>query len=250
VNIDELLQKTDLQGMVIQGMTYHSPLPIELAQFYCYVEDAGHCILSVLPGREGPVENYVVPLPVKAVLRTGYWVENGYVYCSVPYDAFLGAVCDEDDYEYEGEDFGDTGNGLLVIQNDGMLITNTNYWTSDYVRRGYCFCSVNEGCVRLLLPAPTSSLSDLNDDVFAQTRYVIISRGKRQGRDAYEMLFEDGSSCPYVLSTLANQWDRAIPASDSGRTDIAFHVYRSGRLARRLTARYRFVKQVPCLKRW
>jgi hypothetical protein len=248
MNVSELLRKAGLQNMVIEGKRYHSPLPAELEQFYCYVKDGGHCILVILPHTEGPVEEHAIPLPVKTVLKTGYSVKDGYVYCDVPYDAAIGVVCDEGDDEFD--EAHNTANGFLAMENDGMLITATNYWSSDYARHGIVYFSVSAGCVRLLLPDTTSSASGLTDEVLAQTKYVIISRGTYRGQDAYEVLFEDNSPHPFVICAGLDQWDRLIAASESGRTDIAFHIYRSGRVVRKLTARFRVVNRLPCLKAW
>ena len=139
-------------------------------------------------------------------------------------------------------------NKYLMISNNGKLIESTNYWTSDYARNGKCYFSVNAGCVRLLLPGPSFFPSD--DDVLAATEYVIISRGAFLGRDGYEVLFEDNSATPYVIHTLANQWDRAIPVAESGRTDVGFDVYTNGHLVQEITARFRSVNRLPYLKPW
>jgi hypothetical protein len=55
---------------------------------------------------------------------------------------------------------------------------------------------------------------------------------------------------PFAIHTLANQWDRPLPQSDSGRTDILFHVYRGGRLAWKTTAKFRMVSRLPYLRPW
>ena len=138
-------------------------------------------------------------------------------------------------------------NRFITIANDGALIKSTNYWTSNYAMAGKCWFSVNAGCIRLLLSGRETP--PLDDEVLDGARYVIVTRGKSEGKDAYEVLFEDMSSCPFVIFTLANQWDRLLPHSDSGRTDIAFHVYKDGRLVRKTTARFRIVSSLPCLRR-
>ena len=48
----------------------------------------------------------------------------------------------------------------------------------------------------------------------------------------------------------ANQWDRLLPRSDSGRTDIAFHVYRDGSLVRKMAARFRTAPRLSYLRPW
>lgn len=140
-----------------------------------------------------------------------------------------------------------TKNYLHVV-NDGQLIVSTNYWTSDYALNGVLFFSVNEGCVRLLLPNTVSQV--LGDDVLTAATYVIISRGMLFGKEGYEVLFEDGSDSPFAIHTLVNQWDRVIPVVESGRTDIKFAVYSQGLLVRTMAARFRVVRRLPYLKPW
>lgn len=141
----------------------------------------------------------------------------------------------------------DTG-GIMYINNNNALITSTNYWTSTYAKAGKCYFSVNAGCIRLLLSGKETP--PLGDDVLGAAQYVIVTRGKYQGREGYEVLFEDYSSEPFVILTLANQWDRLIPRNESGRTDILFHVYRDGHLVRKMTARFRTAAMLPCLRPW
>lgn len=242
---DELIEKAGLKNMVVPGMRYHSPLPPELEQFYCYVNDSGHCILVVLASQSGSPEENLVPASVKTVLKRGYTVKDGYVWCDIPYSEELGLLEEEEDYEFEKT--ANTG-GYLAIVNDGALIKSTNYWTGPYAMAGKCYFSVNAGCIRLLLSGRETP--PLGDDVLNSTRYVIVTRGKYRGQDGYEVLFEDTSSRPFVILTLANQWDRLLPRSESGRMGIPFHVYRNGHLVRKMTARFRMVPMLPYLRPW
>jgi hypothetical protein len=131
----------------------------------------------------------------------------------------------------------------LLVENDGSLIVSTDYWTSTFAERGLVFFSVNAGCVRVLLPK-TFGLAD----VLSTT--VIISRGKYRGQDAYEVLFDDGSEEPFVILTGVEQWDRLLPASDSGRSDIGFHIYKQGRRIEETVACFRVVDRLPYMKPW
>ena len=82
---------------------YPQPLPEELAPWHCYTRDGGHAILCV------PMDSYydtqyrnedcVVPISVKAVLRRGYRMLDGFVVVDVPCGPW-GVVQDEDDCEY------------------------------------------------------------------------------------------------------------------------------------------------------
>jgi hypothetical protein len=136
----------------------------------------------------------------------------------------------------------------IMISNDGRLIESTNYWSSIYAKNGKVYFSVNAGCIRLLLPDTTPAF--IGDDVLDSTQYVIVSRGTIHGVDGYEVLFEDGSDNPFVIHTLANQWDRLLPAAESGRTGIGFDVYKNGQRIREMTAKFRAVSSLPYLKPW
>ena len=241
-----LLEKAGLQNMVVEGMRYHTPLPQELEQCYCYVTDAGHSIIVTLPSLPGDPENNLVPACVKTVLRRGYTVKDGYVWCDIPYSKQFGLLVDDEDYEFEdAKDSRDTG--IISVVNEGALIRTTNYWTSIYAKTGKCFFSVNAGCIRLLL----SGREDPSlDDALAAARYVIVTRGKYHAQEGFEVLFEDGSDEPFVILTLANQWDRLLPRTEAGRTAIAFHVYRNGALVRKMEARFRMAPELPCLRPW
>jgi hypothetical protein len=103
VQNDELIRKAQLTGYVVREMTYHSPLPSELEQAYCYTVDGGHSIIVVLEKeyREGQrVEDNLVPAPVRTVLRHGYKIKDGYVWCNIPYSKELGLLTAEEDDEF------------------------------------------------------------------------------------------------------------------------------------------------------
>ncbi|MFJ7054785.1 hypothetical protein ACIQU7_24045 [Streptomyces albidoflavus] len=105
----QIIQRT-LGGMLLDR-PYPGQLPAELAPWHCYMVDGGHSLLVVLaplgegnlPTAGGParIEDGMVPVPVKAVLRAGWEItESGYVRASVPYDPDLGVVTDPDDDEF------------------------------------------------------------------------------------------------------------------------------------------------------
>jgi hypothetical protein len=148
---------------------------------------------------------------------------------------------------------------ILIVNDDtnGQLIRRTNYWETSLAQAGRFFFSVNAGCIRMLLPErqggttyPGSTREELDDSVLHSTKHVIVSRGKFAGQDAYEILFEDETNTPYTVHTSVGQWDRLIPASDSGRI-VPFRIYRRGCiLAREFEGRFRYVESLPCLKPW
>lgn len=85
----------------VGGKAYHSPLPPELAEWYCYASDAGHSILVILTRDYKPgvdLTDALCPAPVKAVLR-GWKAEGGYVVCDLPYSSQVGLQTDPADDE-------------------------------------------------------------------------------------------------------------------------------------------------------
>lgn len=137
---------------------------------------------------------------------------------------------------------------FISVANDGPIVKATNYWESTYAKTGHCFFSINAGCIRLLLSGKETP--PLDDDILTTTQYVIVTRGMYHGQDGYEVLFEDNSSSPFAIHTLANQWDRLLPRSDSGRTGIPFHIYGNGGLLWKTTARFRMAPRLPYLRPW
>jgi hypothetical protein len=134
---------------------------------------------------------------------------------------------------------------MIKIENKGQQVVSTNYWGSEHAKRGYFYLSWNAGAARLLVP----------DSMKAQIRemksaeYVVVSRGKFEGRDALELMFEDGSDSPYVVHMVTEQTDRLIPESDQGGGFVVAVWTRSG-MKLRLPGKYREVDVLPCLAAW
>jgi hypothetical protein len=81
---------------------YHTPLPPQLARWYCYPQDAGRSIVCVLKQHYRPdvgLTDYLIAVPVKTVMR-GYEQLGEYVVVDVPYDSTLGLISPPDDTEY------------------------------------------------------------------------------------------------------------------------------------------------------
>lgn len=91
-------------GYLASGKAYPQPLPDALAPWYCYPRDAGHSILAVVTSQVEPgqqLEDYLVPIPVKQLLRLGYTVDaQNYVWCDAPYDPDLGLLSEPTDEEW------------------------------------------------------------------------------------------------------------------------------------------------------
>lgn len=91
------------------GKRYHSRLPKELEPWYAYMSDGGHSIVCLIEGRfeldNGPLCQYVCPVPVKTVLREGWSTQAGeddltYIVTKARYDDNLGLVTDANDEEF------------------------------------------------------------------------------------------------------------------------------------------------------
>jgi hypothetical protein len=103
------MKSTEMINQALSGMLkeipYPKKLPTELEQWHCYVLDSGHCIYGVLESehlQERPIEDSMLPIPVKTVLR-GYKVIDDYVFCtssSVTYSAAIGLNVPSEDIEY------------------------------------------------------------------------------------------------------------------------------------------------------
>jgi hypothetical protein len=99
----------NLAGYLVTGKSYHSPLPKELAEWYCYTSDGGHSILCLLEGHfetdSGPLDQYLCPVPVKTVLRAGWKPQPGesgltYIVTQVAYSREIGLITEAADDEF------------------------------------------------------------------------------------------------------------------------------------------------------
>ncbi len=137
-------------------------------------------------------------------------------------------------------------NELIEIANDGQNIKNTNYWDTPHAAKGMYFLSWNAGAARLLVPDVQAGILDEVQNVAC----VIISRGKwieHNNIDAVELLFEDNSDFPYVITLPVEQCDRVIQNSDKGRK-FTFSMWTRSGLMKSFSAVYREVDILPCLQ--
>lgn len=88
----------------IEAKSYHGNLSKDLASWYCYVSDAGHSILCAIKRIYNPYGNpeaFMVPVPVKTVLRVGYEkYYNRYLIVDVQYDNQVGLQVMPEDEEF------------------------------------------------------------------------------------------------------------------------------------------------------
>lgn len=136
----------------------------------------------------------------------------------------------------------------MLIESRGQAIFRTDYWQSPQALTGHFFLSWNAGAGRLLVPASVKSeISEMRG-----TKCVIVSRGpwaQHSGRDAIELLFEDGSDNPYSILLVAEQTDRLLPDREQGG-GFVITVWTSGGEKLRFPGKYRTVAALPCCEPW
>lgn len=101
MNPQDIIQRI-LSDYLVAGKAYPRPLPTELQPWYCYTSDGGHSIVAAIKSLyalEKPPESFLVPVPVKTVLR-GYEPDHGYIVVNLPYDGQVGLVTPRGDDEY------------------------------------------------------------------------------------------------------------------------------------------------------
>ena len=79
--------------------------------------------------------------------------------------------------------------------------------------------------------------------------YVIISKGALHGRDALELVFEDGSDAPFVIHMLSEQCDRLLPENNQGGGFVVTVRTRGGNQLR-YPGKYRVVENLPDVSPW
>ncbi|MDD2162542.1 hypothetical protein N1078_18440 [Pseudomonas sp. MIL19] len=140
-----------------------------------------------------------------------------------------------------------TQQGVITIANDGPLISETNYWATQYSHSGYAYLTWNSGTARLLVPENLKpALRDMST-----AKHVIISRGPHVisgGRDAIEILFEDFSDAPYSLMLGIEQTDR-MP-SERIIKDFPLTIWTREGLKQSHRGKFRQVNRLPCLSSW
>ena len=149
-------------------------------------------------------------------------------------------------------------NNQFIVRNNGSEISETNYWETDFSKKGFLYLSMNAGAFRLLLSHEirlTGQGYQTRDDFIKEIKdaeYVIISRGfwdKCMG-EALEVLFEDNTDYPYILHLSPGQFDRIPSKEDNGRT-FKISLWKDGpNKILEKPARYRHVKFLPYMKPW
>jgi hypothetical protein len=139
-------------------------------------------------------------------------------------------------------------NQFIQIANSGQAVKSTNYFDTVAAARGQFFLSWNAGAGRLLVP----DSEKLTVREMRSADYVIVTSGcwsERGGITAVELLSEDNSDTPFVVTLPASQCDRMLPATDSGSAPY-ISVWTRGGQELRLPGRFRHGHELPCLMAW
>ena len=137
---------------------------------------------------------------------------------------------------------------IITIENRGQAIVSTNYWDTEHAQRGHLYLSWNANCARVLVP-------DIAKPMLRELKgasEVVVSRGPwidQGGREAIELLWEDGSDAPFAVQLVAEQCDRLIPDTDQGGGFWAA-VWTRGGMKGRWPGKYRVVGKIPCFQAW
>jgi hypothetical protein len=137
---------------------------------------------------------------------------------------------------------------MISITNDGQAITSTNYWHTAHALKGLLYLSWNAGAARLLVPPAAAAMVP----EMRTGREVIISRGpwaEQPQREAFELLFEDGTDTPFAVHLMVQQSDR-LPPDEDQRRSFPCAVWTPDGKVIELPARYRKVASVPDLSPW
>lgn len=97
----DIVKLAGLERWAVPNKSYPG-LPKELEPYYVYLSDSGHSIVVVLENtyHGGDPVQHLCPASVKTVLRNGYRIEDGLVWCRIPYDEELGLLTPHEDYEF------------------------------------------------------------------------------------------------------------------------------------------------------
>jgi hypothetical protein len=136
---------------------------------------------------------------------------------------------------------------MIEVQNDGPNIVKTNYWLSEWNKKGIMACSLNAGDFRILLP---DSMKNQVPEM-KTGKEIIISKGIYRGRKAYEILFDDHTSDPYCLHMGDNQMvSLQVADSEQGKSLMVSVWVRGPKKVLDMPARFRVVDNLPYLKPW
>jgi hypothetical protein len=134
-------------------------------------------------------------------------------------------------------------NNFIAISNAGADIASTNYFQSAKAFSGMLYVSWNASAARILVPDNQLSMID----EMKTGKLCVISRGRFQGTDALEFMFDDDSDSPFAVHIDMRNVDRAI--KNDNKPFIVTAWSSKGKLAE-WVGKYRDVKSLPCLDPW
>ena len=130
--------------------------------------------------------------------------------------------------------FTNVTNNLIVFENEGPLLIETNYWLTDHARNGFCWITANAGALRFLLPKPSEYLiKEILTGKSVTIEPSIVIKGY------IDIVFEDGTPAPFNLAMSPRAMDFNPQKLGTG-CDIPFTVYTEGGILCSLRAKARF----------
>jgi len=128
-----------------------------------------------------------------------------------------------------------TINEPLVFNSDGSELIHTNYFETQMCKDGVIFLSWNAGSARLLLPEQHHSI--LAEAMNQNVSHVLMRKVTLPtGADGIEMVFDDGSVCPYTVTITVDATDRLL--TGIGLESFMFAIYSKAGKEYQLTAIY------------
>jgi hypothetical protein len=142
---------------------------------------------------------------------------------------------------------------LLCIENDGGKILATNYWQSEYARRGFVLLSYNAHEFRLMVPpALYTDIPEMRKGAKAFVISVLPPEKWRPSKAAAELLIEDGSDAPFAIHISSNLFT-TLPGESAVGKLLTASIWREkhGKPKRLLQrpAVYQIVPTLPWLRR-
>jgi hypothetical protein len=135
----------------------------------------------------------------------------------------------------------------IVTSNAGAEIVSSTYWDSPHDRAGRLWCSINAGCIRVLVPA---SQRQIIADMSA-AEYCILSRSPwpaMRAGTAFELLFEDRTDTPFMAHLTPDSFD-LVPAEPPEGRQWSLSVWElvDGKPVRRalMPCYYRYAPSLP-----
>lgn len=133
-------------------------------------------------------------------------------------------------------------NNTIIIVNNGVLISGTNYFETELAQAGIFFFSWNASALRILVP--DNQLEELLE--MATGQECIITRGRYYGNDCFELMFDDDSDDPYVIFTGMEAVNGRVEENRS----FEVTAWSSKGIEAEWIGRYRKVEHLPCLEPW